>query len=582
MLHASTRKLIDRLAEMTELNKLDWTESEAGQIIYSTEGYSVALTEDPNELVITSKDGKELERATPEELAATQSDEGVAYTAIVSAMTAEAARIARGTEAAISSLLAGMEEPADTSDVAATEEVSGEEDLAEDQGDDTNVVDAETIETVAPTEETDAVTSETEDSDHAEAALETTENQSDAEQDELEAGDEAVTAAISTAEEAPEPDAETESDVTEAVARLADEVNQREDSSLDAAAASAVGAVALAAGLAATDDTVEEKTETPETASDFGAGALSDAEPTKYVPFGLEESAPESGSEAAPILTDTPETVDEVSPTVVEDAPAPVAAMDISTSETAEPVQPEVSESEPLTSDSTETEPMATEDTTGDTVVPFAAFTSASGEDTPATSEPTKSEERLETVAEVSVEDTAAAFEPQDQVSSVGEAASADATPESEPIQDPVAAFSVNTPSEVEQVTESTPAVAAPEPTTPAVEPAQTIAIDTQPTAAPQSYSLSGIGAGFGLGALSAKTEASGVPGPSAAAEAEKVVIDATEDVLPEIDGKPALPEGLPGVANTTASSEMAPAEPASEAEESDILKPRTRFNPWD
>ena len=52
MLHASTRKLIDRLAEMTELGKLDWTEDDAGNIAYATEGYSVSLTENPGEVII--------------------------------------------------------------------------------------------------------------------------------------------------------------------------------------------------------------------------------------------------------------------------------------------------------------------------------------------------------------------------------------------------------------------------------------------------------------------------------------------------------------------------------------------------
>ena len=75
MLHTSTRKLIDRLSEMTELGKLDWIESADGNIAYSTEGYSVTLTESPNEVVITSKDGKELERATAEEIAATESED---------------------------------------------------------------------------------------------------------------------------------------------------------------------------------------------------------------------------------------------------------------------------------------------------------------------------------------------------------------------------------------------------------------------------------------------------------------------------------------------------------------------------
>ena len=112
--------------------------------------------------------------------------------------------------------------------------------------------------------------------------------------------------------------------------------------------------------------------------------------------------------------------------------------------------------------------------------------------------------------------------------------------------------------------------------------PAETIAVETPVPITQQSYSLSGIGAGFGLGALSAKTEASGVPGPNVTAEPEKVVIDATEDVLPEIDGRPALPEGLPVAAETSSSNEDGATEASSDEEESDILKPRTRFNPWD
>ena len=62
MLHSSTKKLIDRLAEMTELGKLDWTEGDDGNIIYSTEGYSVHLPASADEVLITSIEGKELER----------------------------------------------------------------------------------------------------------------------------------------------------------------------------------------------------------------------------------------------------------------------------------------------------------------------------------------------------------------------------------------------------------------------------------------------------------------------------------------------------------------------------------------
>lgn len=604
MLHASTRKLIDRLAEMTELNKLDWTESDAGQIIYSTEGYSVSLTEEPNELVITSKDGKELERANAEELAATQNDDGVAYTTIVGAMTAEAARIARGTEAAISSLLAGMEERAAEPEVAAIEETPTEEELTEDQVDDTNIVDADSIETVAaPVEETELERSDTAEADSEEVESESSEIEADAttepideiqadtDQDALEQDDDDIAAAIATAEETPEPDAETESDVTEAVARLADEVNQREDSTLDAAAASAVGAVALAAGLATTDDTATEDVQTrePEATSELAAAPLSDPEPTKYVPFGLEEPDIEDTPVAAPVLADAPEPVEDVAATPIEETPTPFSTMDTSTPDAVESVETDGAASEPFGISPTEPEQTAPEDTVSETIVPFAAFASASEE----TSETTKVEETLhfgETVTEVAVEDAAPAFEPEaaetpdevEEAPSYAEAANPATAPEPDSIPETVAPLGVTEPSEVEQVVESTPEVADPEPAAPEATTAQTIAIETPITAAPQSYSLSGIGAGFGLGALSAKTEAAGVPGPSAATEPEKVVIDATEDVLPEIDGKPALPEGLSAAPDAAASSETVTTEPETDAEESDILKPRTRFNPWD
>ena len=99
---------------------------------------------------------------------------------------------------------------------------------------------------------------------------------------------------------------------------------------------------------------------------------------------------------------------------------------------------------------------------------------------------------------------------------------------------------------------------------------------------------MSGIGAGFGLGALSAKTEASGIPGPSSLVtpEPERIVIDATEDVLPELEGnlnveqmEAAVSEISFGKSDSGNNSDEAESE---ESEDGDILKPRTRFNPWD
>jgi hypothetical protein len=100
---------------------------------------------------------------------------------------------------------------------------------------------------------------------------------------------------------------------------------------------------------------------------------------------------------------------------------------------------------------------------------------------------------------------------------------------------------------------------------------------------------LSGIGAGFGLGALSAKTEASGLPsaGAPTPSTSEKVIIDATDDVLPKPEGNlnVALAEtasAAVSAANADPVLETADASADDADAEADILKPRTRFNPWD
>lgn len=616
MLHASTRKLIDRLSEMTELGKLDWTNDEDGNISYATEGYSVSLTMDPNEVVITSKDGKELERATADEIAATEREDGNAYTAIVAAMTTEAARIARGTEAAISSLLAGMADAPAEELVDA--DADGAEALQEDVGDETTALSAEPADTVAqdePTEETveetaseiasqddetetepemaaadapspddtdvDETPVEIDAAEDAEEATSDDDEQTDAafivastEEDVTEAAsedsslDEAqpeeIAAATETESEvetdpkiAPDTvleatddtDVETESDVSEAVARMANEVKHREDTGLETAAASAVGAVALAAGLTPQDSE-------PETASDVEVSALDTdaieeaseepveaivaetAEPPAYVPFGLSDAEQDASAEveveAETEVDAEPELVAETETTIetsiepeVEDIASPIEALGQMADDTfATRTQAEPAEAAPFTLD---TEPVETQAPT-----PFFAET------------------ETVTEAEPVVEETLTP-EPDDNVSAAF-------TP-----------FVAAEPSDVEPEPELATLDATPEPEAPAE----------------QSYSLSGIGAGFGLGALSAKTEASGVPGPqsSSVETGEKVIIDATDDVLPKLEGN--LNVSLAETASAAVSSANAATEssaPAEEADESDsdILKPRTRFNPWD
>lgn len=585
MLHASTRKLIDRLSEMTELGKLDWTEDEDGTLAYATEGYSVTLSESPNEVIITSKTGKELERATAEELASTLQDDGGAYTSIVAAMTMEASRIARGTEAAISSLLADLQdEPeVDPADLAAAE-IEADEDLVEDPINETTAIVTEPVTRAVPEAKPEmaAETAEQAEPSAADDASSQDDPQTDEPEPETIAAPEMdpVEADFATTESEPafmsEPEAvaetdatpdettapetetktETESEVTEAVARLANEVNQRQDTGLDAAAASAVGAVALAAGL--TTRSEPEESDVPAEDVDETPIEIAATEPEAvpaYIPFGLETEA----EEEVAIVAATDMTSEDVSESEAHDAPTEIAAAaPFAFTPAAEPA-PQPAETMWKSSD-------AEADPEPEGVAEPAAEVAADKE--PETPFQIAAEPAGDPVSDFHVSAPAfsgimgaSANEPEDL--SVAEDA-----PEE------VAAAA-----EVEETAEAE-AVEAPAPT-PEPEP------EAAPPEPPKTYSLSGIGAGFGLGALSAKTEASGIPSarPANTPAPEKVIIDATDDVLPELEGN--LNVSLAETASAAVSA--ANAEPpvpeqveTPQEDETDILKPRTRFNPWD
>lgn len=108
MLHPSTKKLIDRLAEMTALKQIDWAETENGGVVYATEGYSVHLTDSPPQVVLATEKGKLLEEASEGLLKDTPHEEHGNYGDLIVAVVKEASRIAKGTEAAIDALLAGL------------------------------------------------------------------------------------------------------------------------------------------------------------------------------------------------------------------------------------------------------------------------------------------------------------------------------------------------------------------------------------------------------------------------------------------------------------------------------------------
>ena len=312
MLHPSTKKLIDRLAEMTERGKLDWTDGPDDAVTYVTEGYSVSLLTQLNELVITSKDGKELERATADELNATPTETGSTYSHIVAAMTKEATRVARGTESAISTLLAGIDLDGDgVPDIAAEdvpEEILDAEAQIEDIADDSAALSADDVAGI-----------EIEDEPVETApVIETAEPEIEAAPIE----DATPTSAEETAshdsppiEEIIEPD--DEANVTEAVQRMAEEVSERETGAATAAAALAT----TAAGIAMVSTPDETPVETP-------APILEATENHQYVPFDLETSdAPSTETiPVAPIPDDSvtlSHTADEPDNTVTEIAEDP-------------------------------------------------------------------------------------------------------------------------------------------------------------------------------------------------------------------------------------------------------------------
>lgn len=702
MLHSSTQKLIDRLAEMTELGKLEWAESDSGNVVYSTEGYSVYLTADTGEVIITSIDGKELERASTADLAAAQTETGTSYTSIVAEMMTEAVRLARGTETAISTLLAGMDEPAEaepdpepaavltpeapedavnettalTEDAeepevevaASVETVADIEPEAELEAEAEAEVTAETEIEVAPAEavetemeaddtpeafadsedapetpaDEEAAIDEAEPAEAPEVVIEATEietapeaeaSETDAaepsEEATFEASEPEVAASSASdladtddteqtdVEAAPltgftiptEPQStESEAELTEAVARLADEVNGRDEPAPTPAPAPFVAPAFTGFGSTQTDAAEPAEPEAPsepEIAAEPEPETVTETESaapvaaSAYVPFGAETTETEtetetpveteaqaqtevqtdaaadlddSGSDTIQLGTDAVSEVSDSEPatapieTVIEAAPAPeiVSANAPEFAETEE----SVAESDPSSEPASETE------TESAAPAPFVAATD---------SEP-------ETDISAPVEEIEAEAEPDEPAAPQSSftspfgafmketpqpaAANSDADPEDAPQE----TLSEPEPDLVEASAEEID-TATPEDTAPiAVE------AEPEPEKPAPSYSLSGIGAGFGLGALSAKVEASGIPGPSTLGKpsSDNVVIDATDDVLPEAGDAGETRELETASADIRFGSSQTGDSSSDRPQDQDILKPRTRFNPWD
>ena len=114
MLHASTQQLIRKLHELTEAGGLAWQEGEQGSSRLETEGYVVEIAEAPPAFRLLRGDGRELEKAAAEDLAAVAwpGGDGSTYATRVAEMAARANRIARGAEQAIATILSSLSAPA--------------------------------------------------------------------------------------------------------------------------------------------------------------------------------------------------------------------------------------------------------------------------------------------------------------------------------------------------------------------------------------------------------------------------------------------------------------------------------------
>lgn len=142
MLHPSTKRLIDKLDEMTRKQRVSWEESENDAVTHDTEGYRVALTAAPHTLYLTDALGREIETCTPEDFAGETDSSGRPYADFVAELYREAHRHARGAEKAISALLDSLdrvEEPEEAPAEPAKPVVAMPEaetfEHAEDQGD---------------------------------------------------------------------------------------------------------------------------------------------------------------------------------------------------------------------------------------------------------------------------------------------------------------------------------------------------------------------------------------------------------------------------------------------------------------
>ena len=112
MVHASTQQLIRKLYELTDAGSLAWRMGDRDTSRLETEGYVVELDPAPPMVSLLRADGRVLERAEPDALAAIAWPDGEGtFASRVAEMAIRAHRFARGAEPVLRKPLSALSTP---------------------------------------------------------------------------------------------------------------------------------------------------------------------------------------------------------------------------------------------------------------------------------------------------------------------------------------------------------------------------------------------------------------------------------------------------------------------------------------
>ena len=564
MLHPSTKRLIDKLDEMTRKQRVSWEESENDSVKHDTEGYRVTVTAAPHSLLLTDTQGREIETCTPDDFSGETDANGRPYSEFIEDLYREAHRHARGAEKAISALLSSLDEAEaedgaepETDEALATQESF---EHPEDQGDES-----------FPLE------------DH----------------------------------ELPEPEYEGQAEMQAAIATMADQMSGvpeavteiSEPAELEAAPEPEQEPVVEPPAMPAFSATPEEAPEPepepelePEPEAAPVAAAPAEPEPEPYAPFAGSEDTARAyavAAEFAPPAEAAPEP--EAAPEAQADTPAEPEPFSDETHvwesirNAGEPAEAEAAEpaAEPAPEPEAEAEP--------EPVIETAPVEEAE----PPAQQPAAPVSRAGPVFGSGMFSDLSRYRTQQPAP--------EPEPEAAPEVEPEIEAEAAPEPEAESVAEATPEPAIETAPAPEPEPEPEPAPAPPPEPAPQrSFSLSGITSGFGLGSTHSQHRTQ-TDSPAAPAEpTERKIIDGTVDLpetLPEAETDATGPEAewrmeqddefgftaedlMPGVpaeplpaatetAQEAPASEPQPEEAKADKESAQPARPSRRFNPW-